>query len=159
MADGQDISALAIAEELLDITGEALLSGDFHAFAAVFHLPNTMTTLSGTVVVSDLAHLRRVFDGVREKFRCGGVTNLVRYVDAAKFRTPTQIASTHVSHLMSGSSLLEEPYPVFSIIELVDGVWKGVSSDYAVKPRGPQDNAILGSVLADVQREFSDAEN
>ncbi len=145
MEDRQAISASAIAEELLEITGNAMITGDFDAFAAAFHLPNTMTTSSGTIVVEDEDHLRRVFNGVREKLKNAGITELVRFVEVAEFRSPTQIASTHISYLLSGGSQLEDPYPVFSIIELIDGDWKGVSSDYAVKPRGAQESAILGS--------------
>ncbi len=153
MEYAETLTAKQVADDLLDRSGRALSTGDFDLFAGCFQLPNVMTTQQKTVIVEDRDHLKRLFDGMRTKLRDSGVTELARYVEAAEFRSPTQMTSTHITQAIAGGVVWGSPYPVFSIVEFIDGKWLGVSSEYAVKPRSAQDNAILGSrYVPDMQR-------
>lgn len=153
MKDTAEHSAKRIAQGILDATGDALSTGDFAQFAKNFHLPHIMTTQERKITVTDLAHLQRMFDAMRTKLAAGQVTELIRFIEAASFRSSTQIASTHVTHMVRANGQIDEPYPVFSILEKIDGVWKGVSSDYAVPQFSAQENAILGSHGVKMQTE------
>ena len=127
--------AREIAEGFLEITGKALLSGDYESFVACFHLPHTIETPDQKTVLKTDAAFRRVFDRVCEDYRTRGVTDLIRICDVAEFRGPHRIESTHTAHLMSGSYRVVEPYPSFAVIERFGERWLITSSQYAVDQR------------------------
>lgn len=135
-------AASDIAEALLDITGNALMSDDFDAFAAVFHVPQVMATMAGTVHMETLDDMRRAFDGMHEHLTAIGVTEMFRTCAAAEFKSPTRIESTHVTELLRDGKRLNEPYPVFSVLEKIDGNWKVTGSEYALEASDGQALAI-----------------
>jgi hypothetical protein len=137
-----EFAASDIAEALLEITGEALLSGDFDAFAAVFHVPQVMATMAGPIHMETLDDMRRAFDEMHQHFKAVGVTQMVRTCVAAAYETPTRIQSTHVSDLLHNGKRLNEPYPVFSVIERIDGNWKVTGGEYALEPSNGQALAL-----------------
>lgn len=137
-----DLPAALIAEDLLQRTGAALLNGDSGAFADCFALPQVFETVSGRVVAETRGHLVRMFQAVQQKYRCMGVTDLVRHVVQAEYRDHETIAFTHESRLLQGTTLLQAPFPTFSIVKYVDGLWLVHASSY-----GPTHDSIAGRVL------------
>ena len=136
------IAASDIAEAILEITGEALMSGNFEAFASVFHVPQVMSTMAGSINMESIDDMRRAFDNSRAHFEAIGVTEMVRNCVAAEYKTPTRIESTHVCNLLHNGKRLNEPYPVFSVLEKVDGAWKVTGSEYALESTNGQALAL-----------------
>jgi len=124
--------AKKIAEALLEITGTAMLAGDFDTFAACFQLPHFISTADNKTVLETPEDLRETFLRVREDYLRKQVTDMVRHCDVAAFRDPDTIAVAHTTHLLSGNYRVTAPYPCYSIMEHRDGVWRVSSSQYAV---------------------------
>ena len=136
------IAASDVAEALLEITGDALMSNDFDAFASVFHVPQIMATMAGPIHMESLADMERVFRKMCEHFEAINVTKMIRTCTAAAYKSPSRIDSTHVTQLWQNGKRLTDPYPVFSTLEKVDGDWKVTRSEYAVEPLSGQALAI-----------------
>jgi len=50
------------------------------------------------------------------------VTDIVRKCMSADFDGPDTVKAMHVTHLMSGSQRIKDPFPSFSVLERQDGV-------------------------------------
>ena len=142
MSQEMQIAASDIAEAILEITGDALLSGDFKAFAAVFHVPQVMTTMAGSINMETIEDMRRAFDDMHLYFKTAGVTDMVRTCVAAEYKSPTLIETTHVSDILHSGKRLREPYPVFSILEKTNGDWKVTGGEYALESTNGQALAL-----------------
>ncbi|WP_108816217.1 hypothetical protein [Loktanella sp. Alg231-35] len=142
MADQATIAASDIAEAILEVTGDALMSGNFDAFSAVFHAPQTMVTMAGPVYMENLEDMRRAFDEMHQYLKGMGVTEMIRACVASEYTSPTRIESTHVTELLQNGKRLNEPYPVFSILEKVNGGWKVTRGEYALEESNGQALAI-----------------
>ena len=137
-----DLSPTIIADDLLQRTGAAMLSGDAASFTACFALPQEFETPAGKTVVNTVGHLTRVFEAVHLKYKAMGVTDMDRHVVFAEFRDKRTITFTHESRLLQGTVLLQAAFPVFSIIKLIEDTWLIASSSY-----GPTDDSIAGRAL------------
>ncbi len=142
MHGGAENEVSGICEQLLKITGDALLSDDFDKFAACFQLPYFIATSDHKASIDTPEAFRELFDRTICDFRLKGVTDLVRVCESSEYRSETQIGSTHVTHLMCAAQRITDPYPTFSTIELIDGEWKITSSQYALDK-----NMAVGAAL------------
>ena len=136
------IAAKDISEAILEITGDALVSGDFDAFASVFHVPQYMATMAGPVYMETKDDMRRAFDDMYAHFQTAGVDRLNRKVTEAHYVSDTTIESTHLSEVVSADGTSLGTYPVFSVIEKIDGVWKVARSEYCLEADSAQASAI-----------------
>lgn len=142
-ADTSDAAARAIAEDLLERTGAALLRRDADAFVAAFAVPHRLSTYDRSRILQDEDALRRVFHRMCDEFAAMGVTDITRECLSARFRDPDTIAQTYISHVMSGTRRLREPYPCFSVLVRQGGTWKVQSSDYALPATSGQARALM----------------
>ncbi|MBD3664285.1 hypothetical protein [Sulfitobacter aestuariivivens] len=142
-------TAQQIAEVSLEITGKALLSDDFATFAACFHLPHSIETPDHKRVLNTPEDLRSMFDAVAEDYRRKRVTELVRYCEVAAFESETRIKATYMSHMLAGDQRVHDPFPIFSVLEFIDGRWQCVSSQYAVDTNTTVGRAIAASAQDD----------
>lgn len=142
MAKQMEIAATDIAEAVLEITGDALMSGDFDAFRSVFHVPQHMATMAGQIFMETEDDMRRAFDELHAHFKALGVTDLVRQVVVSEYTSPTRISSTHTSEVTRNGHRLCDSYPVFSILEKIDGTWKVTGSEYALDATNGQAMAL-----------------
>ncbi|SFS15590.1 hypothetical protein [Yoonia litorea] len=117
---------------VLEVTGEALLSGDFEMFASVFQVPQTIVTLDQRISVATLDDLRRVFEGVHAHYVETGVVELDRKVVEAAYLSPTKVVSTHTTVTRSPTHGETVRQPVFSTIEKIGTTWKVTSGEYAL---------------------------
>lgn len=136
--------AKAISQEVLDITGAALLSGDFDAFAACFSLPHEIETFEGTMTIKTMAELHERFDKVRGYFKANAVTDIVRHVMEADFVDAETIQHSHQTRVLSGPILVQAPYPSLSIMSQIDGRWRVTSSQYAIADAPDLNTALCG---------------
>ena len=127
----QKQTAEDIATDFLRKTGDAVMSNDFDAFRACFRLPHIADTFEGQNVIETEEELRAVFNNIRARFMEMGVTDFVRHVIAAEFQKDDLIVVTHETRLMHNNHLLQDPYPNYGSIALIDGEWKIVDAMYA----------------------------
>lgn len=117
---------------LLKLTGDAILKNDFEAFAMCFHLPHFIATAERHFTIETQEQFREMFDTVHHDYMRRQITDLVRICDVAEYRTPTRIEATHTTHMMSGNQRVVDPFPSYSVLELIDGRWQATSTQYAV---------------------------
>ena len=59
-----------------------------------------------------------------------------------QFQSVVVIESTHVAETRNATGILNGPYPVFSVIQKIDGVWKVTRSEYVLDPESGQARAL-----------------
>lgn len=116
-------NALAIYQDFLDRTAEALLAGDAGAFLARIHLPHRIVTEAGVVDVPDRATAERHFEGFAGALRAQGVDAYIRIARSAVFTDPDRIAGQHVTHITSGGKYVAPEFENEMELERHDGVW------------------------------------
>ncbi len=126
-------TAKEVSEHLLEITARALENRDFDAFLSAFHLPQLMTTLGRVIRIETAEKLQHTFEELCKHYEAIGVTDHYRVCVAAEFKSQTRVEATHVAHLLHNGKNVVAPYPVFSVLELIDGHWQIVSAEYAVE--------------------------
>lgn len=136
--------ARAVAQDLLDRSGRALLAGDFDAFRQHFALPNTVATPDGARQIEDVDALRRVFDRIGAFYRGFPDVGLDRVVENALFDGPDTLRYSHVAHILSGGVPVQGPVQSHSVAERRDGVWQVTASHYVVAADSAQRAALLG---------------
>ncbi len=144
MADPIFSTALEVSNYLLEKTGAAMEAADFEAFIPLFKLPQEMETFDGRRMISDPEEIRAIFHAVRAHYDKIGVTEIVRNCVKAEFMAHDTVAATHETHLLRGHQLIQEPYPCFSVLRLIDGYWQVAYSQYAIAD-SPEQNAALAT--------------
>ncbi|PJI84957.1 hypothetical protein BC777_2951 [Yoonia maricola] len=145
MANDMQIAASDVSQALLDITGDALMKGDFDAFASVFHTPQHMATMAGPIYMETAEDMRRAFDEMHKHLQGIGATHMVRRCVVAEYKTPTRVEATHTSEVLKDGKRLSGPYPGFSVLEKIDDKWKVTASEYALEPNDGQAMAIAAA--------------
>ena len=126
------IEAKQIGQDLLDRTGEGLMTGNWDTFIACFGFPHRIDTFEGTQILQSADDMRPRFDAVRATHKADHVTDLIRHTVAVDWVDDKTIHHTHQSRPLSGSTLVLAPYTVFSIFEKQAGRWLITSSQYAI---------------------------
>ena len=135
-------SAKQTAQNALDGTDRAIQDGDFTAFSSFFDLP-LVTEINGkTEVISTIQGLETVFDRFQKHLKLNRVTMIHRRIILAEFVRSDLAHTTHETHLVAGHLLINEPYPVYSELQLAEGRWHIISSKTAFP-----DTSRLGSNL------------
>jgi len=145
MTLGLDADPKDIHQDLLDRSGEALMTGDFELMKGCFALPQGFSTFDGERVVETHEQLEAVFHDVRDEYARKGVTRLIRTVIAAKRVSAHQIQATHMAHLFAGNTRITKPYPVFAVCQWTGSEWRVASSDYAVEPGTNHSRVLSGT--------------
>lgn len=135
-------TAKEISEYLLNITANALMEHDFESFAAAFGLPQTMTTAEREIRFETRDDLRATFEQMCAFFQSQGVTALERTCEAAVFHGPDRVEATHTSRVLANGKDVTPPYPVYSVLERLQGQWKITRADYALEDDQPQAQAL-----------------
>ena len=133
-----------IAEELLEITGLALLEGDFEQFSQCFSLPLNLETIEGMRTVTSTDEFFEVFEDVRRYMDDTNVVDYVRTVISASFTDDDTIGSIHICNEIYEGGVLERPaYPVRSVIRRIGSHWKIVSCFYVILDSANHNSAIV----------------
>lgn len=149
MTLGRDADPHDITQDLLDRSGEALISGNFEMMKSCFILPQGFSTFDGKRMVETEDQLRDVFNNVRDEYARQGVTKLIRTIVAATRKSDTQIEATHISHMFAGNLRISKPFPVFAVTRWTGTDWRVASSDYAVEPGTNHSRVLCGAVSQD----------
>ncbi|MEY1556497.1 hypothetical protein AB3Y40_12770 [Yoonia sp. R2331] len=142
MKDQKFETAKEVSEHLLHITAQALMARDFEAFADCFNLPQQMTTANSRIIVRNRDDLEQTFHSLCDHFESKGVTRLYRECVAALFQGPDRVEATHVSYVLKDGEDVVPPYPVFSVLERINGRWVITSSDYDLDDHDGQAQAM-----------------
>lgn len=150
-----DRLADTIAEELLQLTGAALLAKDFHAFKSHFELPLRLETVEGHRFVRTDEEFFEVFDAVLNHLKNTEVEDFVRTVIYADFVDEETIRSVHLSsEIHAGGDLRRPAYPVHSTLVRSNDRWKIVSCLYVILDNEDHNRALVSvphNSLADNQ--------
>lgn len=140
MQTAQDISI-----DLLERTGAGLMSGDVSGFLSCFHVPCFVETFDGKRLLNSKLDIEDVYNSVRDYYRAHNVTDLIRECISAEFKTHETIYNTHITRLMRDDEVLfRRPFPVFSILRLLDDGWKITYSQYAIEDAPKHNKALSG---------------
>ncbi|MEM7521057.1 MAG: hypothetical protein AAF307_08460 [Pseudomonadota bacterium] len=138
-----DQQAQEIYQDLLDRIAHAYTSDDFEAYARMIRVPHEVRSFGPRVEINTRAELRVLFDGLRVSLARRGIKDYVRTCLAAKWVSPTEIIGTHETRMIANNQIVEEPYPVKSVLRHIDGAWWVCSSDNALGT-----DSDFGTVLA-----------
>ncbi len=137
-------TAREIAEDLLARSGQGLITGDFKLFCDCFAFPNAMETFGGRRVIETMEEMETVFNDVRAYYHKTGMTEMVRHIVDAEYRNHSTIVSTHQARVVAESGLVQQPYDVLSVIELIEGAWRIRHSEYAIVDSEDHNTALIG---------------
>ena len=134
----------SIAEELLQLTGEALLARDFQTFSSYFELPLRLETIEGHRFVRTDAEFIEVFEAVLAHLDETEVADFVRTVIHAEFVNEDTISSVHLcSEIHAGGELRRAAYPVHSTLARNGTAWKIVSCLYVILDSTDHNRALV----------------
>ena len=133
----------AVSEFMLDRTGRALLNSDAQLFETCMALPQHMETFEGSIYCETIAHLHTIFYSVVDHMHRCNVTDLARHCIAAEYRGPDTIEATHETRILSGTRVIQPAYPVFSILQRIEGRWKITYSMYAITDAPVHSQALI----------------
>ncbi|MEM8592095.1 MAG: hypothetical protein AAGF13_06165 [Pseudomonadota bacterium] len=125
--------AFEICQNLLDLTGEALLAEDFERFRAHFTLPTSVETFEGKRSLDTVEALEDAFRGACDHYRAQGTTDLLRHVLAAGFEGETKIRGTYECRILAKHVLAHPAFTLHCTLHLQDGAWKIAESIYVIE--------------------------
>lgn len=121
----------AVGNYMLDITGTALLNGDFDAFFSRCHLPQTLGTFEGTRILATAEDIQTIFTSVCAHLRTIGALELRRRTIAARFIEANQVQYTFSSqYVLPGLQLTPESVAHGRLVR-TEGRWKIADHHYA----------------------------
>ncbi len=135
-----------IADDLLYRTGQAMHHGNQQRFSGCFAWPQIVETSDGVRVFETEEEFRTVFAGVKRYYTENNVTDVVRTVVSAEFLGRDTVGAMYVTRLMRpGQALFRDPYPMYSILRRNAGLWKIVSSAYAILDSNEHNKALMAT--------------
>ena len=137
-------AAQAIAQELLDITGQAIRVGDFATFSSCFTIPQLVETFEGQRILKTPGELQIAFEAVRAHHSRSGITEMVRHCVTAAFKDHETIDTVHETRLVSGSVMAQAPYPAFSVLKFNGQKWQVSKCAYAIPDSERHNKALMG---------------
>ncbi len=114
---------MAIYQDFLDRTSDAVISGDAEGFLRHVHLPHQIVTENGIIEVADMTAARRHFDGFAGALRAAGADSYVRTAQSASFIVSDRILGRHIAHITAGGKLVTPAFENEMEIEMRDTVW------------------------------------
>lgn len=136
---------MQVLEYTLRVTGDALLSGDFDAFASIFDLPHHISTFEGSRTLRTQDDLRHTFDAVHMHCVHHQVTSVVRECISAEFDEHGQIKSAHTTRLLVGAQQLGQTSMAYGVLRLKGARWLTTASQYAVPDKKFSQTMIISS--------------
>ena len=144
----QDIAAETIIEDILYLTGKAIMEDDDDLFVSCVAFPLLQETINGQRVMVSRDEISKMLSGVRQYMKENDFVDLVRTVVSAEFVDADTVSSTHVSLMLHRENRVERsPYPVHSVIRRIGTSWKLVSSIYAILDSVGHNAALLPDKL------------
>ncbi|MBL9049867.1 MAG: hypothetical protein JNK19_07135 [Tabrizicola sp.] len=94
------MNPLTFYQAALDVVSDAVLAGDFAAYAAMIDLPYLVRTETAQLLVTSLDALRPTFDALHAGLKARGVLHYKRLARKAEYVRPDRIEGWHNSHML-----------------------------------------------------------
>lgn len=104
------MNPLTIYQTALNLVSQAVLAGDFNAYAAMIDLPYLIHTATADILVSTREALRPTFDALSQGLRERGVTHYERVARAADYVARDRIEGWHHTHILIDGAPLAYPH-------------------------------------------------
>lgn len=138
------MNALALYQAALDAVSDAVLAGDFAAYAAMIDLPYLVRTETARLVVTAQADLRPTFDALHGGLRARGVQHYKRLAREAVFARAGRIEGWHHSHMLRDGTFAVPSRWARQVLVLRDGGWRFSEARYPIMTdRWPMTDATL----------------
>ena len=138
-------TAQMIADNWTERIRLSLLNDDITLFEARMALPCDIETFDGQKHLTTSEDREDFFQAVCAYHKKSGVSEIDRHVLEAVFNDTEKITLACETRLLNGTALLQDPYPVFSILKLTDGCWKVVKMTFAITDRNDHNAALLSA--------------
>ena len=152
-----DAEAWALCEAMVQGTKQSVLDGNYEGYSEYFHIPFTMQTQLGDVVVESDDQHREVFSRVMWQYRKQNVTDAQRSLLAAHMFRNEEIVCVHESMLYSESKLVQSSIKVLSTLRKFCDRWLIVDSRYSVGGCINLNRALYGPRYSEVQSTLQDS--
>lgn len=127
------MTALRIYQTALNRVSEAVLAGEFDAYAAMIDLPYLVHTETARLLVSSVEDLRPTFQALHDTLRAQGVTHYERVARAAEHVDRDRIEGSHHTHLISHGERLNWPHLSRQTLVRRGTVWRFSEAHYAMQ--------------------------
>lgn len=104
------MNPLTIYQTALNLVSQAVLAGDFDAYAAMIDLPYLVHTATADLLVSTREALRPTFEALSQGLRARGVTHYERVARAADYVARDRIEGWHHTHILIDGEPLAYPH-------------------------------------------------
>lgn len=120
--------SVTILQSWLDEVGQAVMLGDFDAYARHIVLPFANVNPVATLVVTTEAELRAGFDIFVDMMRTQRVTDYIRLVSEAHTIGEHMISGSYVSNLLSGGQRVSPPFTSTVVLRRAPGgLWQAAT--------------------------------
>lgn len=152
-----DAEAWTLCDSMVQETKQSVLNGNYGVYSSFFHIPFTMQTHLGDVVVESDAQHREFFFRVLWQYRKQNVTDAQRTLLAAHLFRNEEIVCVHETKLYSGSKLVQSSIKVLSTLRRFVDRWLIVDSRYSVGDCINLNRALYGPRYSEVQSILQDS--
>jgi hypothetical protein len=113
--------SVTILQSWLDEVGQAVMDGDFAAYARHVVLPFANVNPVATLIVATEAELRTGFDVFVDMLRTQRVTDYIRLVSEAHTIGEQMIAGSYVTNLLSDGKRIAPPFTSTVVLRRAQG--------------------------------------
>jgi len=138
------VTPLTIYQTALDVVSEAVLAGDFVAYAAMIDLPYLVLTDNAQMLITREADLRPTFEALHHGLKARGVDHYKRLARRADYVAQGRIEGWHVTHVLSAEDFATPSRSARQVIVLRDGRWLFSEAQYPIAAdRWPLSDSML----------------
>lgn len=126
------MNPLSIYQDALNRVSEAVLAGDFGAYAAMIDLPYLVHTESADLLMTAVNDLRPTFDALHAALKHQSVTHYERVAREADYADRDRIEGWHHTHLISNGERLNLPHKSRHALVRRGSEWLFSEAHYAI---------------------------
>lgn len=124
------MTPVSIYQAALDVVSEAVLAGDFVAFADMIDFPYLVMTDNAQFLITCKADLRPTFDAVHSGLKKRCVQHYKRLARKADYVAQDRIEGWHFTHTVSGKDFVLPSRSARQVIVLREGRWLFSEAQY-----------------------------
>lgn len=123
---------VAIYQDHLDALSNALLNGNFSAFARRMSIPHTVISETNQHVIESKDEMAELFYALHASLKSQRVTEYLRIATHAVYKAEDFICGAHETHIISGSQRVVKPYPNRVRLERIGTDWLETACSNAI---------------------------
>lgn len=104
------MNPLTIYQDALNLVSQAVLAGDFDAYAAMIDLPYLVHTQDRDLLVTTIGDLRPTFLALHDGLKVRGVTHYERVARSAEYVDRDRIEGWHHTHMLAQGMAVNQPH-------------------------------------------------